>query len=233
MKPVAKGDAPDKYSRYGDAKPDLIGKIGQQCSYCEAPGKPQSLHVEHIYPKKPHPKRETEWENFLLSCVTCNSYKNKHLGDKRQRSLAKRYLWPHLDNTFFAFIYKSDGSVGVNPALSVENQILADAILKMAGILKSPAAAKDYEDLAIAYDGIDNRAEAWAIVVSQRRNYVKDPTPQGVADIAQLAPKIGYFSIWMTVFGDRPEVRQALIASFKADSNCFDANTAPILKGRV
>ena len=233
MKPVSKGNAPKLYSKYADAKPDLIAQIGQQCSYCEAPGSPQTLHVEHIYPKDPHRERETMWDNFLIACGTCNSYKNIHLGSRRRRGLEKRYLWPHLDNTFSAFIYLQNGRVEVNPALSDANQKIAKAIQEMAGILRSPAKAMKYATLGIAYDGVDKRKESWEIVKSQLDQYLGDPTPAGVTAIAQLAPKLGYFSIWMKAFENRPEVRQALITAFKADSQCFDANASPIRKGRV
>jgi len=58
MKPVEKGVAPKPYTAYDQAKPDLLTVLGQQCSYCEAGKDPQDLHVEHIYPKDPHPERE-------------------------------------------------------------------------------------------------------------------------------------------------------------------------------
>lgn len=233
MKPVMKGNAPNKYAQHGDAKPDLIDRIGQQCSYCEAPGSPQNLHVEHIYPKDPHPERETDWENFLIACSTCNTYKHHHLGSGRRRGLEKRYLWPHLDNTFSAFIYLRDGRVEIDTALSPDNQRFANAIREMAGILMSPAKAKKYAALGIAYDGVDKRKEFWKIAISQRDLYLQNPTPEGVASIALLAPTLGYFSIWMKAFENRPEVRQALIQGFKADSQCFDANACPLKKGRV
>lgn len=233
MKPVNKGSAPRIYAAHGDAKADLISQIGQQCSYCEEPGSPQALHVEHIYPKDPHPKRKTNWDNFLIACVTCNSYKNKHLGNKRRRGLEKRYLWPHLDNTFSAFLYFDDGRVEINPALSPDVQKFASAIREMTGILRSPAKTKAYAALGSAYDGVSKRKEAWEIVSDYRKEYIKDPTPDGVASIAKRAPKHGYFSIWMKIFEDRPEVRLALIDSFKADKCCFDSNTSPVKKGRV
>ena len=233
MKPVSKGPAPRNYLAYETAKPDLIAQIGQQCSYCEAPGDPQALHVEHIYPKYPHPERERNWDNFLLACVTCNSYKSIHLGNKRRRGLERRYLWPHLDNTYTAFEYLQDGRVSANPAVTPSIQKAAKAIQEMAGILRSPAKARKYAKLGIAYDGVDKRKELWQIILSQRAIYLSNPTPNGVAAIALAAPRLGYFSIWMKAFEARPEVRQALITAFKADTACFDADTRAVPKGRL
>jgi len=51
--------------------------------------------------------------------------------------------------------------------------------------------------------------------------------------LAAIAVRLGYFSIWMEVFHDRPEFRGELIAAFKADSRCFDQNTRALPKGRV
>lgn len=233
MKPVAKGNAPTQYTSYEGAKPDLISRIGQQCSYCEAPGAPQNLHVEHIYPKDPHPERKMEWDNFLIACVTCNSYKNVSLGGKRRRGLEKRCLWPHLDNTFAAFDYLQDGRVEINPAVPPDIRKIATAIRDMSGILRSPAKAKKYAALGIAYDGVDKRKEIWCIVLDQRAQYLQGPTADGVSAIARCAPALGHFSIWMKAFESRPEVRRALVTAFKADPACFDALTRPIKKGRV
>ncbi len=233
MKPVCKGNAPGVYTRYDLAKPDLIDRIGLQCSYCEESGSPQTLHVEHIYPKDPHPERKTDWENFLISCSTCNTYKHLHLKSGRRRGLEKRYLWPHLDNTFSAYIYHPDGRVEVNQGLSADHQKFANATMEMTGVLLSPAKAKKYKALGLAYDGVDKRAQAWGAANSMRNMYLENPTASGVAAIGKNAPNTGYFSIWMKVFEDCPEVRQALITAFKADIHCFDENTAPIFKGRV
>lgn len=147
--------------------------------------------------------------------------------------MEKRYLWPHLDNTFSAFTYHDDGRVDINPALRGDVHKFAIAIRKMAGILMSPAKAKKYADLGIAYDGASKRKEIWDSVLSSRKVYMANPTGDSVASIAKNAPKMGYFSIWMKVFEDRPEVRLALINAFKADPLCFDANSSPVKKGRV
>lgn len=70
-------------------------------------------------------------------------------------------VWPHLDNTFTAFVYFADGRVEVNTAVPDKIQKLASAIREMAGILRSPAKARKYSALGIAYDGASKREEQW------------------------------------------------------------------------
>jgi uncharacterized protein (TIGR02646 family) len=40
------------------------------CNYCE---NNEATDIEHIYPKSFFPERAFRWENYLLSCPTCNS----------------------------------------------------------------------------------------------------------------------------------------------------------------
>ncbi len=60
---------------YGKARGPLINNLGQYCSYCEIP-LATSLAVEHMLPKSDFPLLALVWENFLLACPLCNSYKN-------------------------------------------------------------------------------------------------------------------------------------------------------------
>ncbi len=233
MKPVEKGGTPSLFQEYGDAKPDLIARIGGFCSYCEVALIPQSLHVEHIYPKDPHPELELQWNNFLLSCTTCNSYKNIHQGSVRQSNLERDYVWPHLENTFRAYEYRSDGRVEVRTDLSVSLQRASSATRRMVGLLLSPARAARYQDLGVAYDGVSVRSEMWDIAQLELDDYLENPRASRAEFISRKAAKMGRFSIWMEVFKDRPEVRREFINAFKADASCFDANTLPIPKGRL
>jgi uncharacterized protein (TIGR02646 family) len=233
MKPVNKGPSPDNFSKHQAAKPWLLNRIGQQCSYCERGGDPQDLDVEHIYPVKPHPSRELDWENFLISCSSCNSYKNIFLGSGRQRNLYRRYLWPHRENTFKAFEYQADGRVEIRPGLTAATRKWAEATREMVGLLRSPAKAANYDQLGVAYDGASKRSQMWGHAIGFRAMYLGNPTTRSATNIADAAANMGYFSIWMEVFYDRNEVRRELIRAFKADRDCFDANTQPITKGRL
>jgi len=194
---------------------------------------PQDLHVEHMYPKKPHPEFELSWDNFLIACNTCNSYKNIHLGNTRRRRLELRYLWPHRENTYRAFRYYADGRVELRPGLRKPIRKAAEATREMVGLLLSPTKAVAYKMQGIAYDGLDKRAQAWRQAAGFRRIYLNRPSLGSAIAIAEGAMSMGYFSIWMEVFNDRLEVRRELIRVFKADPRCFDAHTQPVKKGRL
>jgi len=78
MRPVKRGSSPvqEDYRHHSEAKPDLVSRLGQYCSYCERPISTQ-LAVEHIQPQG-LPKYEHlkgRWNNFLLACINCNSTK--------------------------------------------------------------------------------------------------------------------------------------------------------------
>lgn len=234
MKPVKKSAKTIKFDPHGSAKPDLLHDLGEHCSYCERAGAPQDLHVEHIYPEHAHPSRKNDWDNFLIACNTCNTYKRHHLGDKRQRSLLTRYLWPHLDNTANAFHYKATGEVEIAPAISNKLRPIAELTREMSGLLLSPAKAASYQKLGIAYDGASRRSQTWSMADRFRSQYLISPTSANAAIIADGASKIGYFSVWMEVFHDQPTMRQELIRAFKADASCYDPTTTALKKrGRL
>ncbi|HQR35479.1 MAG TPA: HNH endonuclease [Blastocatellia bacterium] len=75
---------------YGQARRQLINNIGQYCSYCEIP-LATNLAIEHMLPKSDFPLMALVWDNFLLACPLCNSYKN----DKPTRATGI-HLSPHL-----------------------------------------------------------------------------------------------------------------------------------------
>lgn len=232
MKPVDKGQSLGTLADYRDAKPELLNRIGLHCSYCEQPGVPQNLHVEHIYPKKPHHELEREWDNFLIACSTCNTYKHHHLGSSRHADLERRYVWPHRENTFRAFTYFDDGRVEVVDALPPAIKQAAKDTLEMVGAMKSPAVAEKYED-DIAYDGMEKRKEMWEIASENRKDFLASNGGFSPNSLARNASKLGHFSIWMTVFHDRPEVRAELIKHFKAASVCFCNSSNPVIRGRI
>lgn len=233
MKPVKKGASSTQYSEYKKAKPLLLARLGEQCSYCERSGDPQDLHVEHIYPKDPHPELELEWTNFLLACNTCNSYKNLFLGNGRQVNLEARFAWPHLDNTFEAYLYKSTGEVLIAPTVPQAMVPTLEATRDMVGLLLSPAVADNYQKLGVAYDGATKRSQMWGIALGFRLMFIMNPSQSNAEAIARGASVMGYFSVWMEVFSGIQQVRLHLINAFKADSDCFDNNSNPVPKGRL
>lgn len=236
MRPVKKRQTSGVYVEYGHAKPDLVEDIGHYCSYCELANSPKDLDVEHIYPRKHHKTLEKRWANFLLSCGSCNSFKNGHQKGP-QKNLKKKYLWPHIDNTFRAFTYNPDGTIDLAVGLTSENKQRAESTLNMFGALISPAIAEDYKAISEAYDGISTRSEVWETVEDCKDDYLNAPSEKKEAkadSIAKRISKIGHFSIWMKVFEGHPEVRSRLIHHAKADPACFHSTTTqPLKKGRL
>ncbi|MGL4518892.1 MAG: HNH endonuclease [Phocaeicola sp.] len=91
----------EEYIPYQEAKPLLVSNLGCFCSYCEdAYHQMRDLHVEHIQPKGLQQYKELEhrWENFLLSCATCNGTDNK--GNK-DVVLSEFYLPFHTETIHF------------------------------------------------------------------------------------------------------------------------------------
>jgi uncharacterized protein (TIGR02646 family) len=234
VKPVDKGPNVIGINDYRSAKPDLIDRIGAFCSYCECAASPQNLQVEHIYPQAAtaHPRRIRNWRNFLLSCNSCNSSKRASLGNGKQRGLLKRMLWPHIDNTFRAYIYRKDGRVDLSDDLPDHLRPKAEALRDMVGLLRSPDAAVSYEDWGIAYGGVTKRSEAWGIGERALAAYTENPSRKQLDTLLDLFQKHGYFSIWMTVFASHSEVRSELIRVSKAAQMCFDASTKPVTRAR-
>lgn len=234
MKPVNKGVSPGPFAAYGNAKPQLVARLGKFCSYCEAFGEATGLDVEHIYPKQAHDTREKDWDNFLLSCTSCNSKKNTSLGRGRQRALLQRFLWPHIDNTSRAFHYLPDGRVKPGARLKPPLKKLAEATLEMLKTCTNQTKAKAFEKLGVTYSGIRIRKEKWEIAELMHVDYLANPNQARAELLAKNAISHGHFSIWMEVFKDRPEFRRELIKAFQADRKCFNmVTTKPKKKGRV
>jgi uncharacterized protein (TIGR02646 family) len=235
MKPVDKAQTVLGFRAHGDAKPQLLARLGEFCSYCECSGAAQQLHVEHIYPQTEtaHPGRSKNWRNFLIACPTCNTYKARHLGNGRQQGMLRRFIWPHIDNTVRCFDYLADGRVEITASLHPDVQALAESTRDMVGLMISPGATADYIGTGIAYDGIQKRSAAWGIAQRARVAYEENPSQNQLASLLDNATQTGHFSIWMQVFHDRPAVRRDLIQVFRAAPTCFNANTDPVPRGRV
>lgn len=181
------------FPKYGHAKLPLIERIGEYCSYCKRPG---DLHVEHVVPKSVADELETEWSNFLLGCVNCNSRKwNRN--DSRQG-----YIWPDSDDTFEAFAYRSGGRVSVNDTLAQGEYRKASALFGLVGLGEKGTRTDRRRR---------KRHQAWeqAVIV---RDLINGENSQVLA--VKLALGTGFFSVWMEVFHDDENMRQRLIEAF-------------------
>ncbi|MBS2039592.1 HNH endonuclease [bacterium] len=223
MRPVCRGDAPRVYSRYQDAGDDLKSRLGDYCSYCER-RLSVSLAVEHISPKKLDPDSETTWENFLLGCANCNSVKGKKATNVHD------WLWPDRDNTFLAILYKEGGFV--EPAKSLSSALKAQAqnLLDLVGLQKHGASPK--RKPRRGDKRWMDREQAFATALRSKSGYEKIPPgarPEYLSLLLDAAVGIGFFSCWLTVFKDYPEVCTNLIARMPGTAtDCFDAKGRPL-----
>jgi uncharacterized protein (TIGR02646 family) len=216
MRPVDKGVAPGPYATYQDAGPDLQGRLGDYCSYCERQIE-TNLAVEHIRPKSLEPALETEWTNFLLGCVNCNSSKGNTAVDLAD------YIWPDLDNTLRALDYVRGGLIRPRPGLPANLSAKATATINLLGLDRDPG--NPGREPSNADRRWLRRQQAWEIAERCKQKLEMLDAPEVRDLIVDVAIGRGEFSIWWTVFsGDvdiRRRLRQAFIGTHPA---CFDVN---------
>ena len=227
MRPVRRNNSPitGEFAKYEDAKPELISRLGLFCSYCER-RIATLLAVEHIEPKDKVPALEKVWHNFLLACVNCNSCKSNKIVNFSE------LLFPDRDNTFHSYIYLDDGTITVNPILSVQQKKQAQDTLALVGLDKPMQTYSDSNDEVVALDRSGQRMEA--IATAQQSLSLLETSPEIEAlkqSIVISAKEAGFFSIWMKVFNAHPQMKILFIKAFKGteDSGCFNMQTsAPI-----
>lgn len=201
----------EDYMDYGDAKFPLSSNIGQYCAYCEGFEKIHSLEVEHTAAKSKGGSL-TAWNNFLLCCKICNTIKGAEV-------VNDEYHWPHLNNTFFSFIYDDTGRIKVNDNIPPLSKVRAQNLLNLTGLQRYPGmdnpSEKDFR--------WRHRYEAW-----NKASRYKELFSNGsitVDDIISYAKDVGHWSIWFTVFKGVDSVRSRLISDFSGTcTTCFDPN---------
>lgn len=182
----------------------LLGNLGWYCSYCEGTRLPNELAVEHIEPKGANGDK-TAWENFLVSCGICNSikgYPEIHEED---------YHWPHTDNTFRDFIYTAGGAVLLNPNLDEGEKNKAKKLFDLVELGAYPGTSIEPTPRDFRWK---KRLETWDLAERLRNKF--NAGNADVDEIISMAQKLGYWSVWFTVFEGYDEVRRRLICDFPA-----------------
>lgn len=240
MRPIRRNAAPQNrdYTDYTDAKPDLISRfskgefgglhVGSYCSYCERKIE-TSLAVEHIEPKDGpdgKPALKGRWDNFLLACVNCNSTKGRKKVDFTE------LFFPDRDNTFYAFIYQADGTIIPNPSLTQDQILIAEITLQLTGLEKPVRETLDANGKTIALDRSSQRIQAWGQAESALDDFSTDPQSTAIKNfVVKNMLNCGFFSIWMAVFKDHPEMRNRFIDAISGtrQSGCFHpVSTGPV-----
>lgn len=218
MRPVDKGVAPSTYTTYQDAGSILQQRLGDYCSYCERQIETH-LAVEHIQPKSHIPSLITDWNNFLLACINCNSSKGNAPINMHD------YLWPDCDNTLRAVKYGPGGIVRPNSRLPANLQAKAQAIIELTGLDKDPGNARSPRRPTDSDRRWLRRLEAWQLAERDRDSLRRNDTLEVRELIVENALGRGMFSIWWTVFAGDQDMRRRLREAFAGtDAGSFDAN---------
>jgi len=227
VRPVNKGETPYVLIKnYGEALPYLEERIGCYCSYCEFPIS-HVPEVEHIFAKSKGGSL-TEWANLLLVCKYCNTRKGTIIGD----NIKEIWLWPDINNTFLAFTY--DGSkpkVNENFMKNIDESLLTRAKIMFADL--------KLDNIPLSPNDKDRRWMKRLNTYNKAKEYFNDwqmfknskYEGQLLKCIFDLAKSEGFFSVWMNIFADEPEVCNGLINSFiGTDKNSFDNNGKPVIR---
>ena len=219
MRPVAKGLPPQiEYAHYRDALDDLAGQIGLFCSYCEQPIQ-HAPEIEHVQPKSLEPHLERSWNNLLLGCTNCNKTKSDNPVDRTQ------VAFPDTDNTFRGLVFLEDGKITVSRHLTGEQTELIRQVVGLVRLDRHPD-AEERDDRPTARDKRAYlRRDVWALA-KRCLGHIEQPenNPSIRSIVAEvLAPSKGFFSVWMTVFCNHPDMLNMFIQNFRGtDADCFD-----------
>lgn len=183
-------------AEYKDFLPNLIDNFGRYCCYCEIAY--WSLDVEHVAPKSLNPTQICNWDNLLLACPKCNRDYKKSWNSNRDG-----FVWPDTYDSFDMFEYHVDGSMNVKNNLSSPEKDFAKNTIDLLK-LNEPESCSNWL--------CSKRYEQWDIASGDLEDYKK-----GIRSIDRIVKNVvanGYWSVWMTVFKDYPEVTQKIADAF-------------------
>ena len=225
MRPIDKGASPYVSIRhYSEAQPYLKDRIGLYCSYCgfEISHVPE---IEHVAAKSKGGS-ETAWNNLLLGCKYCNTRK----GTTVTPANVNDYLWPDQYNTAIAFpcineipvIDKAKLDL-IDPSGTAYQK--AERLFNVVGLGNRPKTK--LEDLRFW-----KRSEVYQCAVRAAKRWKSNPTEELKESTVELAKAMGFFSIWMSVFDDVPEMLLAFLDAFPGTKRTYydaDGHPLPIL----
>lgn len=219
MRPVERGKAPRAYSRYDQARDDLVQRLGRYCSYCERPV-PSGIHIEHVLSSARHASQSNDWENFLLACPNCNGHKKDKPVDLAAIGL------PHCDNTLRAFIYTPGGRVKASSQLPTEVQQKAQRLIDLVQLNHFPG--DQVPKRSTRDDRLLDRLDAWNLAKRYAPIFAADFRGEEARCYIDIARKTGHFSIFWHHAAAHPTLRARLRAAFPGTApDCFDVNGEP------
>ncbi|MCA9699774.1 MAG: HNH endonuclease [Myxococcales bacterium] len=225
MRPVERGPVPVKdgqvveFAEYQDAKPYLLERLGNYCSYCGM-RIDAGLHVEHVSPKSIDPERCREWNNLLLACVHCNSIKSA--APTREDD-----CFPDTENPMLLLEYGPDARVRAMPGLTPSEDARARRIIDLVGLDRTPEHSQ-YSKLDYRWI---HRREAWDIAWRSLRNLRLSDTVEFREQIIATAVADGYWPVWYAAFAGDVDLRCRLVRAVRGTCQCcFDDAGAPIAR---
>jgi len=247
MRPVKRGDIPNRITvsgraqdlaveQYGLFMGALISRLGEYCSYCEV-SLGANLAVEHVLPKSVFVNAETDWNNFLLACVNCNSRKSSKVKGRAG------YYWPddtNLTNSQVGFNTYSMMEYYVGPAAG-DNVVLvrpkpgsvaaADRVQATIDLVGLNNYAPEDRDPKMSDRRVWNRTRAWQVAdslakrlslyylhytgtgndVNAKDEAARDVMIKGLKNqIKMAALAAGFWSVWVTVFSNYTFINNAV-----------------------
>lgn len=227
MRPIEKGPWPSKHAKHPKLRsfqdwrraiPFLKERTGDYCHLCER-RVTNAMSIEHVLPQKHFPEQAQDWDNFLLICASCNGQKIDTLPEQ---PIGDHYYWPHLHNTAFAFEYSVDTFWFPKPNKHAKvDEKSAQRLIDLynLGQLRKRIMV---DDLRAVY-----RVSAIKKAIDRRLEYLEGKAT--VEAIVSMATATGFFSLWIDIFKDLPEVRKALLAAPEfhlqaLDPPCFNTD---------
>lgn len=207
MRCIDKGINIIAYTKYRDAMPYLVGRLGWYCSYCEMEISNEP-DVEHVQPKTKGGALNL-LENFLLGCKKCNKIKGNKNPDRGD------HLWPDEDNTFVAYEYYNE--IFVRPSTNIIGTSIEQCALNtlvLTGIDRVPKKVLNPSKEVKRDPRWQKRKTAWGKAERALVNWTRNPSPELCDQIAQTAHSSGFYSIWMQKFSGEPIVLAEIKALF-------------------
>ncbi|MDJ1470256.1 HNH endonuclease [Xanthocytophaga flava] len=212
MRSIIRGNVPNSYTHYKDARNDLAERIGWFCSYCEMPVR-NMIEVEHIHPVA-NGGNELDWDNFLLSCRYCNSVK------KNNNMNRVGFFWPDVDNTPLAFEYSESNIIEPATGLQPNERSSALSSINLMGLNRTPHSGNEPTDADSRWIA---RINAIGIINESYNDWLTCPTQQFARQIARTATGHGFYSFWIMKFNNVQivinEINRAFLGTYEPQYN--------------
>lgn len=222
MRPVVKWKIGENgvkkiYKPYSKAKPILKDNFGIEpyyyCNYCDRKVLGINIEVEHILPVSKYLNKKFDWNNFLLSCKSCNGIK---LNINFRMS---EVVLPHKNNTLKCFNFNNDGTIKPKGRLSHSDLKKVKKTIKLLGLdIGKLHVNKKPQD-----DRYNERMEVLRISKIKFAQYKNKK--QDLEDIINCAKTSGFWAVWYDTFKNEKKVTSKLIKEFKNTySECRSKN---------